>query len=63
MRTDSLYIGNTGLRTAQIISLLMIAAGLVFLILTRTVFKQDKYADNLEKIRKQNAEQIVENEL
>ncbi len=63
MRTDSLYIGNTGLRAAQITSLLMIAGGLVFLILTRTVFYQKKYHVVVEELKKQNTEQLVENNL
>lgn len=58
MRTDSLFIGNTGLRTAQITSLLMIAGGIALAILTRTVFNQPKYFEVLESIKKQNAEQI-----
>lgn len=63
MRTDSLYIGNTGLRTAQIISLLMIAGGVALLILTRTIWPQKKYSEVLQEVQEQNAEQIVENEL
>lgn len=63
MRTDSLYIGNTGLRTAQIISLLMIAGGLGFLILTRTIWKQKKYHEVLEEVAKQNTAELSENEL
>ncbi len=58
MRTDSLYIGNTGLRTAQIISLLMIAGGVALAVLLRTVFNTPKYCDVLDKVKKQNAEQI-----
>jgi len=66
MRTDSLYIGNTGLRTAQIISLAMIVGGVAFAVLIRKVFKSPKYCDvleetkkkELEELAKQNAEQI-----
>ncbi|MBU1020885.1 MAG: prolipoprotein diacylglyceryl transferase [Firmicutes bacterium] len=47
MRTDSLYIGNTGLRTAQIISLVMIAIAIAFIVLTRTIWKQMRYSDAL----------------
>ena len=57
MRTDSLYIGNTGLRTAQIISILMIIGGVVLSVLFRKVFKTPKYFDVLEEVKKQNAEQ------
>lgn len=49
MRTDSLYIGNTGLRTAQIISLIGILIGIVFMVLTRTVWKQKRYSEVLEE--------------
>jgi phosphatidylglycerol:prolipoprotein diacylglycerol transferase len=57
MRTDSLYIGNTGLRTAQIISIVMIAAGIALAVLIRTVFKQMTYFDALEEVKMQNTEQ------
>lgn len=58
MRTDSLYIGNTGLRTAQIISLAMIAGGAAFAVLIRKLFKSPLYCEVLEKVAKQNIEQI-----
>jgi phosphatidylglycerol:prolipoprotein diacylglycerol transferase len=51
MRTDSLYIGNTTLRTAQIISLLMIAGGIGFLVFSRLVLKPKRYAEILEENR------------
>jgi len=63
MRTDSLYFGNTGIRTAQVISLLMIAGGITLLILTRTIWPQKKYCEVLAEVKEQNAEQIIENEL
>ena len=63
MRTDSLYIGSTGLRTAQIISLLMIAGGMVFLVINRTIFKQPKYFEALAEIEEQNSNSIKENVL
>lgn len=63
MRTDSLYIGSTGLRTAQIISLLMIAGGIVFLVINRTVFKQPKYFEALAEIEEQNSKTLEENVL
>ena len=59
MRTDSLYIGNTGLRTAQIISIIMIVAGIVLAVLIRTVFKEMRYFDALEEVKMQNAEQTI----
>lgn len=63
MRTDSLYIGSTGLRTAQIISLLMILGGVVFLVINRTLFKQPKYFEALQEIEEQNPNTIEENDL
>lgn len=63
MRTDSLYIGSTGLRTAQIISLLMIAGGIVFLVINRTIFKQPKYFEALAEIEEQNSKTLEENVL
>lgn len=61
MRTDSLYIGNTGLRTAQIISLIMIAGGITFIVLSRLVFKPMKYHEALEEVEKRNTEVLEEN--
>jgi phosphatidylglycerol:prolipoprotein diacylglycerol transferase len=58
MRTDSLYIGDTGLRTAQVISIIMILGGVALLTLTRTIWPQKRYAEVLEEVREQNAEQI-----
>ena len=49
MRTDSLYIGNTGLRTAQIISLLMIVGGIALIVVLRKVIKTKKYYVVLEQ--------------
>ena len=63
MRTDSLYIGSTELRAAQIISLLMIVGGAVFLVINRTVFKQPKYFEALAEIEEQNSKSIEENVL
>lgn len=51
MRTDSLYIGDTNLRTAQVISLLMIAGGIGFLVFSRLVLKPKRYAKILEENR------------
>lgn len=57
MRTDSLYIGNTGLRTAQVISIIMILGGVALIALTRTIWPQKKYHEVLEEVAKQNTEQ------
>lgn len=35
LRTDSLYIGDTGLRTSQVVSVLMIASGLILIAVSR----------------------------
>lgn len=59
MRTDSLYVGDTGIRTAQLISILMILGGIAFLVMSRLVFKPEAYVDVL----KQNAEQNEQSEL
>lgn len=59
MRTDSLYVGDTGIRTAQLISLLMILGGIVYLTVSRLVFKPMRYVD----VIKQNSEQNSEVEL
>ena len=57
MRTDSLFIEGTSIRTAQLTSLLMIAGGVVFAVLLRTVFKAPSYASVLEANREQITEQ------
>ncbi|MFK5883217.1 MAG: prolipoprotein diacylglyceryl transferase [Candidatus Izemoplasma sp.] len=49
MRTDSLYVGNTGLRTAQIISILLFLGGIAFLVLNRVVIKSMHYYKALEE--------------
>ena len=49
MRTDSLYVGNTGLRAAQIISILMILLGIAVFVLNRTLFKRPNYHEILEE--------------
>lgn len=36
LRSDSLYIGNTGIRVSQVLSALMVVVGVVFIILLRT---------------------------
>lgn len=49
MRTDSLYIGNTGLRTAQITSLILIAGGIAFMLFNHLVLKTKHYYKALEE--------------
>ncbi len=49
MRTDSLYIGNTGLRTAQIISLILIAGGAIFMYVNHKILKTKHYYKLLEE--------------
>jgi len=60
MRTDSLYIGDTGIRTAQLISVLMILGGIAFFILTRKVFNAKKYHEVLDEVKEQNTNTSVE---
>jgi phosphatidylglycerol---prolipoprotein diacylglyceryl transferase len=43
MRTDSLYIGNTGLRVSQVISILLVLTGIIVLILRHTSKWKQKY--------------------
>jgi phosphatidylglycerol---prolipoprotein diacylglyceryl transferase len=43
MRTDSLYIGNTGLRVSQVISIVAVVAGIIVLILRHTLKWKPKY--------------------
>ncbi|MCF7925090.1 MAG: prolipoprotein diacylglyceryl transferase [Candidatus Izimaplasma sp.] len=59
MRTDSLYVGDTGIRTAQLISIIMILGGIGYLIYSRFVLKPMYYLD----VIKQNTEQIDEEAL
>lgn len=47
MRTDSLYFGQSNLRTAQVISILSILAGFVVIGLNWFYFKRPKYAEVL----------------
>ncbi len=48
MRTDSLYIGNTELRTAQIISVIMVLFAGLYLYITHKVMKVKRYHEVLE---------------
>ncbi len=61
MRTDSLYVGDTGLRTAQIISILMIIGGLAYFFVNRYVFKTKYYHEVLEEVRlSKQVETVIE---
>lgn len=51
MRTDSLYVGNTELRAAQIISIVMILLGIAVFVLNRTLFNRPNYKDILEETK------------
>lgn len=49
MRTDALFIGNTGLRAAQIISILLFLGGIAFLVFNRVVLKSEHYYKALQE--------------
>ncbi len=49
MRTDALFIGDTGLRTAQFISIIMILAGVFVFIANRKFFPRKRYVDVLQE--------------
>ena len=49
MRTDSLYIGDTGLRTAQVISILLVVGGIAFLLVNHLVLKTKHYYKAIEE--------------
>jgi phosphatidylglycerol:prolipoprotein diacylglycerol transferase len=49
LRTDSLYIGNTQLRTAQIISIVMVIGSIGYLYVTRYLMKARKYHEILDE--------------
>lgn len=51
MRTDSLYVGDTGLRAAQIISIAMVILGAAVFVLNRTVFNRPNYHEILEETK------------
>lgn len=63
MRTDSLYIGNTGLRTAQIISIVMILGAVGYLYVTRKIVKSRYYHEILSEVEEQNANTETEKDL
>jgi phosphatidylglycerol:prolipoprotein diacylglycerol transferase len=48
MRTDSLYIGNTGLRTAQFVSIILVAISPIYMIIIRKMFKRPKYKKSMQ---------------
>lgn len=50
MRTDSLYIGSTGLRTAQVISILMIIGGIAYFVFSRYILKPKGYVQRLDDV-------------
>ena len=43
LRTDSLYLWNTGIRTAQVVSILMILAGIILIIFNHKIIKRKHY--------------------
>ncbi|MFW5914053.1 MAG: prolipoprotein diacylglyceryl transferase [Bacillota bacterium] len=49
MRTDALFIGDTGLRAAQVISILMVLLGIAVFVLNRLVFNRKHYAKVLKE--------------
>lgn len=49
MRTDALFIGDTGLRAAQVISILMVLLGIAVFIVNRFVLKRKHYAKVLKE--------------
>ncbi len=49
LRTDSLYLWGTGIRTAQAISILMILAGIILIIINRKIIPQERYATVLHQ--------------
>ena len=55
MRTDSLYIGDSNFRTAQVISVLMIIAGVALFAVSRFVFKTKFYHEVLTEVAEANA--------
>ncbi len=49
MRTDALFIGDTGLRAAQVTSVALVLLGAAVLIMNRTIFKRPRYRSVLEE--------------
>ena len=49
LRTDSMYIGNTSIRTAQVVSIVMIIAGIVYSVYNHRIAKTALYHEILEE--------------
>ena len=49
LRTDSLYLWNTGIRTAQVVSVLMILAGIILIIFNHIIIKRKHYVTVLRE--------------
>lgn len=49
LRTDSLYVGSTGLRTAQVVSIIMVLAGIIFIIFNHIKIKRKHYYEILKE--------------
>ncbi len=49
MRTDSLYLWGTGLRTAQVVSILMILGGIILIIFNHIIIKRKHYYKIIEE--------------
>lgn len=63
MRTDSLYVAGTGIRTAQLISIIMILGAAAYLYVTRVIFKAKYYYEVVEEVKEQNANAETEKDL
>ncbi len=49
MRTDALFVGNTNLRAAQVISIIMALSGIAFLVVNHFVVRRKHYVEILEE--------------
>lgn len=58
LRTDSLYLWNTSIRTAQAVSVLMILAGIGFIVYTHFVAKKPFYHEVLAENRDVEKEEV-----
>jgi phosphatidylglycerol:prolipoprotein diacylglycerol transferase len=63
MRTDSLYIGDTNIRTAQLISIIMILGAVGYLYVTRGLLKSKFYHEVLAENEEQNINANTEKDL
>ena len=52
IRTDSLYVGNTGIKSAQLTSIVMVVIGILLILYLRFIYKSERYKDILEKIKR-----------